>query len=71
MTDPTFNTYAEMAEEGEAYERSLVTWMEDHGHSSRKPWPDHVVEAKERRLAWVRKIIELLRRASKKQEEAA
>lgn len=71
MTDHIFNSYTELAEEGEAYKRALMTWMDDHGKASKHPWPAHVIEAKERRLVWVEKCIELFRRAALKQGEAA
>ena len=67
MTEP-FTSYADLAEEGEAYERALMTWFEDHGERSRKPWPQPEIDKKRRRLAWVQKVISLCRRA---QERAA
>jgi len=57
MSAHQFNTYAEMAEEGEKLERALETWMLD-------------LSTKERRPAWVRKVLELLRRAASTQEAA-
>lgn len=26
---------------------SALTWLDDHGRTSKKPWPEHVIEAKE------------------------
>lgn len=71
MTEHVFNNYTELAEEGEAYKRSLLTWFEDHGRHAKHPWPEHVIDAKERRLVWVEKIISLCRSAAQKQGEAA
>lgn len=65
-----FQSYDDLSEEGEKYEYSLVTWLDDHGRSASKPWPEHVIESKECRLEWVRKIIELCRRAAEKQRAA-
>lgn len=71
MTDDPFQSYADMAEEGEAYERALVTWMIDHGRNSKHPWPEHLIDLKERRLAWCRKVVELCKRAEQRQRSAA
>lgn len=30
---------------------SVTVWLEDHGHDAKKPWPEHVIEAKEYDLA--------------------
>lgn len=61
-----FTSYASMAEEGEKYRRELETWHEDHGAGSKKPWPDHLIASKQRRLAWVEKAIEIFGRGAQR-----
>jgi len=69
--DQEFTSYAEMAAEADKYVHELETWMKDHGPSSKRPWPDHNIANKRRRLAWAEKIAELCRRAAQRQGEAA
>lgn len=66
-----FSSYADMAAEADKYVHELETWMEDHGPGSKRPWPDHNIANKRRRLAWAEKIAELCRRAAQRQGEAA
>lgn len=70
MSNP-FASYSEMSEEAGRYIRELETWFEDHGRQSKKPWPVHLIESKERRLAWVLKSKEIFDRGSKRDGEAA
>lgn len=61
-----FSNYAEMGEEAEKYRRELETWHEDHGTGSKKPWPEHLIASKQRRLAWVNKAIEIFARGAQR-----
>lgn len=71
MTAAAFSNYEEMAAEADKYIRELETWMEDHGRGSKKPWPDHLIASKERRLAWVSKALEIFQRGAAREAEAA
>lgn len=71
MSEAIFSSYEEMASEAEKYIRELETWMEDHGHGSKRPWPDHLIASKERRLAWVSKAFEIFQRGAAREAEAA
>lgn len=65
-----FSSYEEMADEADRYSAELRTWLEDHGPGSKRPWPEHTVSNKMRRLAWAEKISELCRRAAEKRSAA-
>jgi len=66
----SFSNFAEMSEEAGRYIRELETWFEDHGRQSKKPWPLHLIESKERRMAWVAKAKEIFDRGAKRDEAA-
>lgn len=68
---PLFVSYADMAAEADKYVHELETWMEDHGPSSKRPWPDHNIANKRRRLAWVLKALEIFQRGAEREGEAA
>ena len=61
-----FSSYQEMAEEAGKYERELEVWLSDHGLGSKKPWPDHLIASKAKRLEWVRKCKEIFERGAEK-----
>ena len=61
-----FSNYAEMSAEAEKYERELEVWHSDHGVGSKKPWPDHLIASKAKRLEWVRKAREIFERGAEK-----
>ena len=66
-----FSSYADMAAEADKYVHELETWMEDHGPGSKRPWPEHNIANKRRRLAWVRKAHEIFQRGAEREAEAA
>lgn len=36
---------------------SVETWLDDHGPRSKRPWPDHIVEAKRDHLLHYRALV--------------
>ena len=64
-----FSNYAEMAAEADKYIRELEVWHQDHGLDSKKPWPDHLIASKAKRLAWAAKAKEIFDRGSKRDSE--
>lgn len=65
-----FSSYAEMSAEAEKYERELQVWHSDHGVGSKKPWPDHLIASKAKRLEWVRKCLEIFERGARRDQDA-
>lgn len=70
MNGAIFSSYEEMASEADKYIHELETWMKDHGPSSKRPWPDHNIANKRRRLAWVLKALEIFQRGAERKAEA-
>lgn len=68
--EPEFTSYAEMAAEAEKYCVELQGWL-DTFSSGPKKWPDHNIANKRRRLAWVRKALEIFQRGAAREAEAA
>jgi len=64
-----FQSYEEMADEGERYCRELQGWLEMFS-SGKKKRPDNEINSKTRRLSWAKKIVSLCRRASEKRSAA-
>jgi len=67
---PDFESYDDMADEGERYCRELDGWLATFS-SGKKKRPDNEIASKTRRRAWVGKIVELCRRAAEKRRDAA
>lgn len=65
-----FQSYDDMADEGERYCRELEGWLATFSDGKKKR-PDNEINSKTRRLHWVRKIVTLCRRAAEKRKEAA
>jgi hypothetical protein len=66
-----FQSYDEMAHEGDKYCRELEGWLTTFSDGKKKR-PDNEIVSKRRRLAWVRKAVEIFRRgAHKVKDEAA
>jgi len=65
-----FESYDDMADEGERYCRELEGWLSNFSDGKKKR-PDNEINSKTRRLLWVRKIVALCRRAAEKRKEAA
>jgi hypothetical protein len=51
LSDP-----AEMIDWMDRRIRSAEGWLEDHGRRAKRPWPEHVIEAKENDVAKFREL---------------
>lgn len=65
-----FQSYGDLAEEGERYMGELDGWLETFS-SGPKKWPDHAIAHKTRRRAWVEKVVEICRRGDRQAAERA
>lgn len=69
--EPLFSSYADLAEEAQAYVVELEGWLETFSTGPKK-WPNTQIANKRRRLAWVLKAQEIfLRGAARDAEKAA
>lgn len=50
---------SEISSWAEGQKRQKFTWLEQHGPGSKRPWPDHVCDAKRRDIAMLDAVIEI------------
>jgi hypothetical protein len=52
---------AELADWAERRIWATQTWLADHGPSNKRPWPEHIIEQKQRNLTMYRAVIAFAR----------